>query len=74
MYKFMIGKYDKMLDGRSVQWLADNIGYSRVSLSEILNGKKSCRKALAIAIVKTLNKDYILEDFFEYEDKVDKGE
>ena len=72
MYSFLTEKYDEMLDGRSLQWLADKIGYSRVSLYEILRGKKMCRKAVAIAIVKTLNKDYILEDFFENDDKVDK--
>lgn len=72
MYSFLTEKYDEMLDGRSLQWLAEKIGYSRVSLYEILRGKKSCRKAVAIAIVKTLNKDYILEDFFENDDKVDK--
>lgn len=74
MYNFMVDKYDKMLDGRSIQWLADNIGYSRVFVSDILNGKRSCRKAIGIAIVKTLNKDYVLEDFFEQVDKVNKGD
>lgn len=71
MYKFKIEKYKELLDGRSIEWLSENIKYNRVTLSNILNGKILCKKVVAIAIVKILNDDYNLDDFFEY---IEKGE
>lgn len=66
MYKFKKEKYMELLDGRTVEWLAGQLGYTTTTLYLIFNGHKNCKKALAIAIVKTLNNDYIVDDFFDY--------
>lgn len=71
MYRFKKEKYKELLDGRTIEWLSKNIKYNRVTLSNILNGKIDCKKVVAIAIVKTLNNDYELDNFFEY---IEKGE
>lgn len=71
MYKFKTEKYKELLDGRSCEWLARELGYNNCTLSLIFNGHKKCKKALAIAIVKTLDNNHEVEDFF---DKIDKGE
>lgn len=71
MYQFKKEKYLELLDGRTADWLANQIGYTNTTLSLIFNGHKPCRKALAIAIVKTLNNDYEIDEFFN---KVDEGE
>lgn len=71
MYKFKKEKYDELLDGRSIEWLSEQTKYNRVTLSNILNGKIYCKKIIAIAIVKTLDSDNSVEDYFEY---IEKGE
>ena len=65
MYKFKKEKYLELLDGRTADWLANQIGCSKVTLSYIFNCHRCCKKALAIAIVKTLNVNYEVDDFFE---------
>lgn len=65
MYKFKTDKYVEMLNGRTVEWLSKELGYTATTLYLIFNGHKNCKKALAIAIVKTLNDDYDIEDYFE---------
>lgn len=64
MYKFNISKYKELLDGRTVRWLAKELGYGETVIYLILNGHKCCKKALAFAIVKTLNNDNLIEDYF----------
>ena len=71
MYQFIKEKYIKLLDGRTVEWLSKEIGYSATMLYLIFNGHRNCKKALAIAIVKTFDNEYNVEDFFN---KVDEGE
>lgn len=66
MYIFKKDKYTELLDGRTVEWLSKQIGYSATTLYLIFNGHKNIKKALAIAIVKTLNNNYEVDDFFEY--------
>ena len=41
------------------------LGYSATTLYLIFNGHKSCKKALAIAIVKTLDINNEVEEYFE---------
>ena len=65
MYKFKKEKYIEVLNGRTVEWLSKQINYTSVTLYNIFNGHKTCKKVLALAIVKTLNNDYEIEDFFE---------
>lgn len=65
MYIFKCEKYKELLDGRSIEWLSEQTKYNRVTLSNILNGKIHCKKVVAIAIVKTLNNDNSVEDYFD---------
>ena len=57
MYKFKKEKYIELLNGRTVEWLSKQINYTSVTLYNIFNGHKTCKKVLALAIVKTLNND-----------------
>lgn len=41
------------------------IGITQPCLSNILNGKVSCRKVVAYCITKYLNEDAEIEDYFE---------
>lgn len=68
MYWFKTEKYLEMLDGRTVEWLANQLGYSNVTLYNLFNGHKGCKKAMALAIVKTLNDSYQVEDYFDYKE------
>lgn len=65
MYLFKKEKYKELLDGRSVEWLSKEVGYSAVSLYLIFNGHKTCKKPLAYMIVKVLNESNEVEDFFD---------
>ena len=71
MYGFKKEKYKELLNGKSCEWLAKEVGYNNCTLSLIFNGHKTCKKALAIAIVKALDNNNEVEDFFE---KIDEGE
>lgn len=66
MYKFKTDKYLELLDGRTAEWLARELGYSATTMSLIFNARKNVKKALALAIVKTLNNNYEVDYFFEY--------
>ena len=64
MYYFKKDKYMEMLDGRTVEWLARQIGYNNMTLYAIFNGRRGCKRGLALGIVKTLNDDYRVDDYF----------
>lgn len=66
MYIFRTDKYLELLNGKTADWLARELGYSATTMSLIFNARKSVKKALAIAIVKALDNDNEVEDFFEY--------
>jgi hypothetical protein len=65
MYVFKKDKYIELLNGKTVEWLSKELGYSATTLYLIFNGHKNCKKALAIAIVKTLDINNEVEEFFE---------
>lgn len=65
MYKFRTEKYVKLLDGRTVEWLSKEVGYTPTMLYLIFNGHKSCKKALALAIIKVLDNDSDIDEYFE---------
>lgn len=65
MYIFKKDKYIELLNGKTVEWLSKELGYSATTLYLIFNGHKSCKKALAIAIVKTLDINNEVEEYFE---------
>lgn len=71
MYRFKKEKYDELMNGRMSLWLAEQLGYNVSTLSRIFNGRP-CKRALAIAIVKTMDSIRDVEYFFDKID--DKGE
>ena len=66
MYKFKTDKYIELLDGRTVEWLSKELGYTNMSLYALFNGRRTCKKAMAIAICTVLGKSDI-NDYFELE-------
>lgn len=64
MYKFDTTKYKELLNGRTVRWLAKELCYGETVIYLILNGHKTCKKALALAIVKVLDDKNKIEDYF----------
>ena len=66
MYMFKKEKYLELLDGKTADWLARELGYTATTMSLIFNARKGVKKALALAIVKALNNNYEVDDFFEY--------
>ena len=66
MYRFKTDKYLELLDGRTAEWLARELGYSATTMSLKFNARKNVKKALALAIVKTLNNNYEVDYFFYY--------
>lgn len=44
---------------------SEEIGISRVYLTDILNGKKECSKIVAFCITKYLDKQAEIESFFD---------
>lgn len=71
MYRFKQETYKELFDGRKILWLSEQIGYSIQMLSYIFNNKKDCRKIVAYSIVKALQPECEIEDFFEYIEKGD---
>lgn len=71
MYRFKKEKYNELMNGRMAMWLAEQIGYNVSTVSRIFNGRL-CKRALAIAIVKTMDSNHDVEYFFDKID--DKGE
>lgn len=65
MYIFKKDRYVELLNGKTVEWLSKELGYSATTLYLIFNGHKNCKKALAIAIVKTLDINNEVEEYFE---------
>lgn len=64
-YRFKKEKYIDLLDGRTVEWLSNQTGYTPTTLYLIFNGHKDVKRALALAIVKTFNNNHEVEDFFD---------
>ena len=65
MYKFRKEKYVDLLNGKTVEWLANELGYTPTTFYLIFNGHKSVKKALALAIVKELDIKNEVEEYFE---------
>lgn len=65
MYKFRKDKYLELLDGRTVEWLSRQLGYSATTLYQLFNCHTTCKKAMALAIVKTFSNIYEVDDYFE---------
>lgn len=64
MFQFKTEKKAEYLQGKKIKNVAQEIGISRVYLSYILNGRKTCSKFIAYCIVKTLHSELEIADYF----------
>lgn len=64
MYKFKKELKNEALKGRTITYLANEIGITKVYLTNILNGKRECSKVVAYSITKVLNNEKELKDYF----------
>lgn len=64
MYIFNKDKRDEILDGRKINYIAEKIGITPQFLSQILNGKRTCSKTVAYCVVKCLDNEKEVEDYF----------
>ena len=65
MYFFKETEKAKILDGRTITYVADKIGVTNTFLTSVLNGKRTCSKTVAYCIVKCLCQDAEIEDYFD---------
>lgn len=65
MYFFNKVEKAKILDGRTVVYVANKIGVTSTFLSSVLNGKRGCSKTVAFCIVKCLCQEAEIDDYFE---------
>lgn len=71
MYWFKKTEKAKILQGRTITYVANKIGITNTFLTSVLNGNRSCSKTIAYCIVKCLCQDAEIEDYF---DVVKRGE
>lgn len=65
-YKFKQEEKEKVLQGRTITYLANNMVHvSKEYLINILNGKIHCSKIIANRIIECINENAKLEDYFE---------
>lgn len=65
MYIFKKELRDELLDGRSIKYVAQKIGISRVWLYKILNSENKTSKAIAYYLVKVCNPEAEIKDYFD---------
>lgn len=65
MYLFNQVEKAKILDGRTITYVAKKIGITTEYLTSIFNGKKACSKTVAYCIVKCLCQEAEIEDYFK---------
>lgn len=66
MYHFKKEKFKDLMGNKTVVWLSKKIDYTVPMLYNIFNNDLGCRYVIAFAIVKTMNSEYEIEDFFDY--------
>ncbi len=67
MYIFKKERKKDFLKGTKISYIAEEVGITQSFLTQILNGNKHCSKLVAYCIVKFMNNDYEINDFFEKE-------
>lgn len=65
MYFFKTKLKDEYLDGRTITYIAKKIGITKHYVTNILNGKKHCSKLVAYVMVKVVNQEAEINDYFE---------
>lgn len=66
MYHFKKEKQKELLGEKTVVWLSKELNYTAPMLYNIFNDNIGCRKIIALAIVKAINPDFKIDDFFDY--------
>lgn len=66
MYLFKKEKKTELMNGKKIKVVAEEIGITKEFLSRILGRKKKCSKLVAYCIVKRLNEDAEIYDYFDY--------
>lgn len=64
MYKFKTEKYKEIIEKYKINGIADKIGITPTYLSLILNNKKECKKTVAYCIVKAIDSNAEINDYF----------
>lgn len=64
MYQFKKELKKSLLEGRTIKYIAEITEFSEVHLSNILSGKKTCKKSTAYFITKMCNEHNEVEDYF----------
>lgn len=64
MYQFKKELREQLLKGRTIRFIAHEIEFSEVHLSNILNGKCTCKKSTAYYVIKMLGENNKIEDYF----------
>lgn len=64
MFEFEKDKKEELLKGRTITYIANEVGISKEFLTSILNGKRNCSKLVAYSIVKACNSDSEISDYF----------
>ena len=65
MYLFKKDEKTNLLNGRTITYVASEIGITKEFLTSILNGKRACSRLVAYCVVKSLHSDAEIEDFFD---------
>lgn len=64
MYKFKIEKRKEITNKYKLSYIADQVGITAQYLSNIVNGKKDCKKVVAYCITKMVDNTKEIEYFF----------
>lgn len=64
MYKFKNEKYKEIIEKYKINGIAEKIGITPTYLSLILNNKKDCKKTVAYCIVKAIDSNAEINDYF----------
>ena len=66
MYLFKKEKKKELLNGMKIKTVAEQIGITKEFLSRVLCRKKKCSKLVAYCVVKYLDNDAEILDYFDY--------
>ena len=65
MYKFKKERYNDVISKYKLNGIAERIGITNNYLSLILNNKRDCKKTVAYCIVKAIDSDAEINDYFD---------
>ena len=64
MYYFNTNEKENALQGRTITYVAKQIGITSAFLTSIMNGYRGCSKTVAYCVTKCLNKESEIENYF----------